>query len=61
MTWPVLKDLQTLGMTRLFFLLLVSEYHIVAVNLGTAGLKHLEGMFQQKLFYDTVKDDRLSS
>lgn len=61
MTWSVLKDMQTWGMTRPFFLLLVSEYHIVAVNLGTAGIKHLEGMFQMKLFYDAVKDDRLSS
>lgn len=61
MTWPVLKDMQTWGMTRLFSLLLVSEYHIVAVTLGTAALKDLEGIFQLKLFYDAVKDDRLSS
>lgn len=61
MTWPVLKDMQTWGMTRLFFLLLVSEYHVVAVTLGTDVLKDLEGIFQPKPFYDAVKDDRLNS
>lgn len=62
MIWLMLKDMQPWGMTRLFFfLLLVSEYHIVAVTLGTDGLKDLKGTFQLKLFYDAVKDDRLSS
>lgn len=57
----VLKDMQTWGMTRLIFLLLVSEHHIVAVTLGIDRLKDLESIFQLKLFYDAVKDDSLSS